>query len=384
MKITNDFSLGPYMTFDQSKELPFHCWFWYKEGFSPELVKWAINKERKRPERLLDPFCGVGTSLLVAKENGIFAAGVDASDLAAFVSKAKTRNYSSRDIETAKEFSASIFAESRPPAPLQWEFELFDPSKAFPKRNLNDILFLRERIEYLEPGSRSLLLLALLSVLPQASLIIKDGGVLKISKEKSAMPVKDAFRRKVKRMVADLESSADNIAPEPEVFLGDARSMGLPDASEDIIVTSPPYLNNIDYSKIYGMELSLLAMSKAAAEEVRMRSVRSFIGRKMRVQEMPVEVGEIGERIPIIGTYFADMEGAIKEMHRVLVPGAAAYVNVSNSVIHDTHVLVDEIFADMAQRIGFNEVEIVVGAERIADVKPQKVRTRESVVIMRK
>jgi hypothetical protein len=382
-RLTNDFSIGPFMTFDQSKELPFHSWFWYKEGFSPELVKWAIGRESVVPERLLDPFCGVGTSLLAAKEKGIFAKGVDASDLAAFISRAKTRNYSSADIESAREFGASVFSESRPPSPMQWEFELFNPAAAFPKRNLADILFLRERIEYLEPGPRSLLLLALLSVLPQASLVIKDGGVLKISKNKSAMPVKDAFRRKVKRMIADLEQSRVS-GTEPEVFLGDARAMGFPDASEDIVVTSPPYLNNIDYSKIYGMELSLFAMSKAAADEVRMRSVRSFIGRKMRVHEMPPEVGEIGERIPIIGTYFADMDGALKEMHRVLVPGKAAYVNVSNSVIHDTHVLVDEIFAEMALRIGFSEVEIVVGAERIADVRPAKVKTRESVVVMRK
>ncbi len=47
-------------------------------------------------------------------------------------------------------------------------------------------------------------------------------------------------------------------------------------------------------------------------------------------------------------------------------------------------MLVDEIFAEMAQRIGFSDVEIVVGAERIADVRPQKVKTRESVVIIRK
>jgi DNA modification methylase len=187
----------------------------------------------------------------------------------------------------------------------------------------------------------------------------------------------------VKYMLADL-SSEPVLSPEPEVYLGDARSTGLPDKSEDMIVTSPPYLNNIDYSKVYGLELSLFAMSKAAAEEVRLRSVRSFIGRKMRVVRMPPEVGEIGERIPIIGTYFSDMEGAIKEMHRVLVDNGAAYVNVSNSVIHETHVLVDEIFGEMAQRVGFSDVEIVVGAERIADVRPAKVKTRESVVIMRK
>jgi len=383
MKITKNLELGSHMTFETSKELPVHRWFWYKEGYSPELVQWAIGNEENEPERLLDPFCGVGTSLLVAKEAGISAKGIDSSDLAVFVSKAKTENYTEHDMEKAIEFAASVFTESRPTAPMEWEFELFDPKAAFPKRNLNDILFLRERIEALEPKPRNLLLLALLSILPQASLVIKDGGVLKIAKGKSAMPAKDAFRRKVKAMIADLQSNPVTW-PEPDVFLGDARATGLEDGNEHIIVTSPPYLNNIDYSKVYGLELSLLAMSKAAAEEVRLRSVRSFIGRKMKVSRMPEEVGEVGERIPIIGTYFADMEDAIIEMHRVLAPGGAAYVNVSNSVIHETHVLVDEIFGEMAQRIGFSDVEIVVGAERIADVKPAKVKTRESVVIMRK
>jgi thioester reductase-like protein len=90
------------------------------------------------------------------------------------------------------------------------------------------------------------------------------------------------------------------------------------------------------------------------------------------------------EKIPIIGTYFKDMEKVIFEMFRVLKSGRSAHINVSNSVIHETHVLVDEVFAEMGQRIGFSDVEIVVGAERIADVKPAKVKTRESIVIMRK
>ncbi len=125
-------------------------------------------------------------------------------------------------------------------------------------------------------------------------------------------------------------------------------------------------------------------MSKSAAAAMRMRAIRSYIAKDMAVGEMPPEVGEIGHRIPIIGTYFKDMEGAICEMYRVLKQGGVAHVNVSNSVIHETHVLVDEVFAEMAQRIGFSDVEIVVGAERIADVRPAKVRTRESIVVMRK
>ena len=196
------------------------------------------------------------------------------------------------------------------------------------------------------------------------------------------MPVKDALRRRVKKMIRVLEATGI-LGPSPEVYLGDARGIDLPDESMDIVVTSPPYLNNIDYSKVYGMELSLLSLSKASAQEVRMRSVRSFIGRQMNVREMPPEVGEIGNTIPIIGTYFSDMDESISEMHRLLKPGCASYVVVSNSIIHDTHVLVDEILAEIGERIGFSS-EIVVGATRIADVKPHKVKTRESVVVLRK
>jgi DNA modification methylase len=377
--------LGPYMTFEFSKEKPIHGWFWYKEGFAPEIVEWSIREfERKNSRKIktvLDPFCGVGTTLLTAKNLSIPSIGVDASSLAVFASKTKTDDYSSEDIEAAR-----LFLEKRlePVQPnIDWEFELFSPRAAFPKRNYTEILALRQAIEKEDSErARNLLLLGLLSVLPQASIIMKDGGVLKIMKNKRALPAREIFRRRVKRMLKDLEGQKQGNAP--AVFLGDARTLDLESESVDLVVTSPPYLNNIDYSKIYGLELSLLAMSKAEASEVRMRAIRSFIGKQIVVDRSVPEIDEIGEKIPIVGTYFKDMELAIKEMHRVLCDGGEAHITVSNSVIHETHVIVDEIFAQMAERIGFSETEIIVGAERIADVRPEKVKTRESIVILRR
>ncbi|MFH0738173.1 MAG: DNA methyltransferase [Candidatus Micrarchaeota archaeon] len=383
MRISQRPELGRYMTFELSKEKPVHGWFWYKEGFAPELVEFAIDDYMKmrgaRPQTILDPFCGVGTTLLTAKERGIESAGVDASTLAVFVSKTKTDDYAPEDLESALAF----LSKKIDPAPeTDWQFELFSPRAAFPKRNYNEILSLRGAIEQEDGRVRNLLLLALLSIMPQASIIQKDGGVLKVDNRKRALPAKEIFRRKVKRMARELSGRIQGHSP--HVLLGDARALDAPGESVDLVVTSPPYLNNIDYSKIYGLELSLLNMSKAEAEEVRMRAIRSFIGKRMQVEEMPPEVGDVGLRIPIVGTYFKDMEGAISEMFRVLKKGGCAHVNVSNSVIHETHVLVDEVFGQMAERIGFSDAEIVVGAERIADVRPQKVRTRESVVVMRK
>lgn len=378
MKISENLELGKLMTFELPKKVPVHGWFWYKEGFAPEIFDYSLTKIT--PEVVLDPFCGVGTTLLAAKQKKINSVGVDASQLAAFIARTKCEDYSSEDILALKEFiSKPRGGENN----LKWEFELFDPRAAFPKRNLNQILALRSAIEEQEPRVRDLLLLALLSILPQAGMVVKDGGVLKIKRDKRALPAKEIFKRKVKRIIRDLEERKD-FGHVPKVFLGDARALDVPTESVDLVLTSPPYLNNIDYSKVYGLELSLLQMSKALAQEVRMRAIRSFIGKQMDVDSMPEEVGEIGEKIPIIGTYFRDMEAAIMEMHRTLKTGGEAHIVVANSVIHETHVLVDEVFAKMGDRIGFSESEIVVGAYRIADVRPQKVKTRESLVRLRK
>jgi DNA modification methylase len=377
MKIIQKPELGPYMTFEFSKEKPVHGWFWYKEGYAPELVEYCIRDSGATS--VLDPFCGVGTTLLACKHSGVSSLGIDASPLAVFVSKAKTDDYDESHLQAAEEF---LYKKLQPAPNLEWQFELFPVRAAFPKRNYGEILQLRHAIEQEEPRIRNLLLLALLSIIPQASIVLKDGGVLKIMNNKKALPAREIFKRKVKRIVRELRGAPTGHVP--EVFLGDARGIDIEGESAGAVITSPPYLNNIDYSKIYGLELSLLAMSKAEAEQVRLRSIRSFIGRDMKVQDMPPEVGEVGERIPIIGTYFRDMELALAEMHRVLKTGGHAYIVVSNSVIHETHVIVDEIFAQIGERIGFADSEIVVGAERIADVRPQKVKTRESIVVLRK
>jgi hypothetical protein len=388
MRIEERPELGRLMTFELSKEKPVHGWFWYKEGYAPEMVEYSLK--RRPAKTVLDPFCGVGTTLLACKAAGVESAGVDASPLAVFVSKTKCEDYAVEHLEAAlaflkkNPFGGPGGRGGHGGAPLDWQFELFDPRAAFPKRNYNEILALRAAIDEEEDDRvRDLLLLALLSVLPQSSLILKDGGVLKIMRDKRALPAREIFKRKLKRMVRELQSSAI-AGPAPKVFLGDARSMEIDSGSVGLVVTSPPYLNNIDYSKIYGLELSLLEMSKAGAEEMRMRAIRSFIGKRMDAGEMPPEVGEAGDRIPIVGTYFKDMEAAIAEMHRVLEDDGEAHIVVANSVIHETHVLVDEIFAQMGERLGFSESEIVVGAERVADVRPHKVRTRESIVILRK
>lgn len=381
VEIKNAFELGKYFTYELTKEQPVYNWFYYKEGFAPEIIDFMIGK-RTITTNILDPFCGSGTTLLRTKElGGMQAIGIDSSPLSVFVSKTKCDDYSTEDIELVKKFLEGI-SKLKPEKTFNWKFELFNPRNAFPFSNFNHMLSLRTAISEVEnEKTRNLLLLALTSIIPQSSLIIKDGGVLRIDKRKRAIPVKDAFKRKIKRMVRDLENVV--LGRTPNLYLGDARKMELEDNSVDLIVTSPPYLNNIDYSKVYGLELSLLEMNEGATKQTRNRSLRSFITNSSLEYEIPENVREFADKIPIVGSYFADINQVVKEMHRVLRPGGQIGFVVGNSVIHETHIIVDEIIGELAEEAGF-QVEILVGLERIADVRPAKVKTRESIIIMKK
>lgn len=370
-------SLASYFTFEASKDLPIHRWLYYKEAYSPQIVQHFISYFDAK-ESVFDPFTGIGTTPLTSKSLGLRSTGIDISPLAVFASRTKCEDYSPQDAEEAGKELKSLFTERKEPE-FRWDFELFSPRRFFSKRNYNDICFLRERIEQMENQKiGSLFLLALLSVLPQSGFFIKDGGVLREQKSKRAMPVKDAFKKKAKQMLQDITSSPIK-GPPPEIHLADARTYSK--GNYEIFITSPPYLNNIDYSKVYGLELSLLSMEKNTSLQMRKEALRSFITKEPSSSEPPEEAGEIARRIPIAGEYFSDMEKVLQNLYKNTEKGGALIVG--NAVLQGEHIEVDKILGEIGQRIGF-EYEIPLWMERTADVKPAKLKVRESAVVFRK
>ncbi len=358
MEIKNAFDLGKYFTFDEAKKEPVYNWFYYKEGFSPELIRILID--RNKPKHIFDPFCGSGTTLLASKEKGIPSLGIDASPLAVFISYVKTRNYS---------FNEDILEYFNPlPEPnFNWSFDLIPLKKIFPPRNLKEILAIRTAIEKIpKEDEKNFSLLALISILPMVSFIKKDGGFLRIVK-KPLPSAKTLFKRKLKKMVKEKISG-----PEPEVLQEDARNFK---TKTSLIITSPPYLNNVDYSKIYGLELSLLGYKEPDL-------LTSFI-KKNKKPIFVEEVGDLSVKIPIVGHYFYEMKQVLKNSFDSLNKGGKAYFVVGNSVIQRQHIFVDEILAKIGENLGFSS-KILIGKKRIADVKPHKVMTRESMIVFEK
>jgi hypothetical protein len=249
-------------------------------------------------------------------------------------------------------------------------------TKVFSRYTLEDFVFFRNKVMEIEDKyTRDFMMLALIDSAIKASWTVKDGAVVKIDK-RGKPPLKKYFKYKVKRMFKDLK----NFAPKPietTVQVGDAREMNLEGDCVDAVITSPPYLNKIEYSKIYSIEMSFMGFPDTR--------LTSHIG--SRVED--TSVGDIGldENLPPAAkVYFRDMNAVLGEMHRVCKSGARAAIVIGGGCFPDRAVESDRITAELAERIGFKVNDILVARNSwcTANRTIKVGQVRESAIILEK
>ncbi len=387
------------VTFAENKTEPVYNWFYYKEGFSRTLV-WDLLKELSVPKGSLvyDPFCGTGTTLLAAKQMGYPAIGSDILPLGVFV--ANTKLQEGYDVELLQKEIQAITSLKFGTTSLKWADPGFiDMRKAFSRYARNDILFFQEKILAIEDAKiRNFMMLGLLSIVSEASNTKKDGGVLKIVQKRHLPPVRYLLRNRLKRMFKDVKKT-EPTGVHAEARIGDARDPQLEDDSVGACITSPPYLNYIDYTKLYGLELSLLLSSTRELIDLRKRSLRSHVGaeykkenglRSEKLKETLQNLKEITittSRFPEVLTgYFEDMYIHLENLQPKMQHGSYACYVVGNTCLPDLTVDVDLILAELGEQAGYTAEKILVAKTRWCDVAGiRKERpVRESIVILKK
>ena len=82
-----------------------HCYHNYPAMMIPQIARRLI--EEYKPEgakRLLDPYCGSGTSLIEGMLAGLGVTGFDLNPLAVFISGVKCRTYNVKALETVFDY----------------------------------------------------------------------------------------------------------------------------------------------------------------------------------------------------------------------------------------------------------------------------------------
>ncbi len=124
------------------------------------------------------------------------------------------------------------------------------------------------------------------------------------------------------------------------VGLGDARNLSLTDHSADAVLTSPPYLNAIDYMRGHRLSLVWLGHQLRNLRSIRSSSIgaeRAPDKGKSVHKEVKAALGEL-ELLPpryhaMVDRYVADVLEMAREIKRILKPGGTTTLVVGNSCL---------------------------------------------------
>ncbi|MBI4173948.1 MAG: hypothetical protein HY519_04475 [Candidatus Aenigmarchaeota archaeon] len=336
--------LGKLATFAGNVRAPVHSWFHYKQGFSGQLVDFFLDRFRVEG-RVLDPFCGSGTTLLACARRGITAIGCDLEPIAVVASNAKLASDAAL-LRAWLERLKGIDSSAAVPFGLA-------EKKAFSANTLAWIRAYSDAINGMPPAAKSFYRLALVKAAMRCSYAYRDGAVIKF--QKHGIPgLRKVFLGMSRSMLRDLKHGHYS----GHALFADATRLPFKAQSFSAIITSPPYLGQLDYHAAYAVENWLASGASA-----------------------PLALG--GKRASN-SAYLKLLERFVAEAAKVLEPNAPCAIIVGNGYADDKVVPVDEQLAAMAGNAGFKVEQIMVLNRRYAlqDRTRQAGVLRESAVLL--
>jgi len=373
--------------FHDNLDLPRHRWFEFKEGFSEKLVRLAVGEvpRSNRKLRILDPFVGVGTTLVAAGRMGFDATGIEVNPFLAFACRAKCSPNGWRH-STFQTRLDSVLSASRYelPSHLEGVSTFTEAPKIhqwlFNRSVLRGFAALSQAIQgagrYRDP-----LKLALLAALAECCNARRDGKCLRYRKDWRKLGYTSADLRQefIKRAMVVFEDVHTDFFRHKGIRAigGDTRKVlvGLPSDSHDLLVTSPPYLNSFDYSDVYRPELFAGGFVKSNEDlrRVRLEAIRSHVQVKWVAATevastlIPPLLSRIkksilwDKRLPsMVQSYFADLANIVKQCARLVRPGGRAWIVVGTSAYGGVEIPVDLILGDIAAQSGWSVKSINV------------------------
>jgi hypothetical protein len=412
-----------------------HQWYRFVLSFPPHLVREYISKFGLNAQhRVLDPFCGTGTTLVECKKLGIPSFGLESNPVVHFASQTKLcwnvapqelLDHALRVAETARRALAiQGFKEDE-------QTRLLDDAKA--KRielkvlpeECSDLL-LTDSISNL-PLHKTLVLLdaiaqhhderftnherlALADALVNEISNLHFGPEVGVGPAKLDAPVISLWLDGIRAMVQDLENLPHNKTTEASVFLADSREVAsiLPPNSIDAVITSPPYPNEKDYTRTTRLESVLLGFirSKEDLRNLKKQLIRSntrgvykadtddlLVAGNIEIERIAAAIEKRRIELKkdsgfeklyarVTKLYFGGMTRHLSELRRVLCPGAQlAYVVGDQASYLRIMIRTGQLLAEIATSLGYEVVGIDLFRTRLSTATREQLR--EEVVLLR-
>ena len=412
-----------------------HDWYRFVLSFPPHLVREYLDRfELRADQRVLDPFCGTGTTVVECKKRGIASVGIEANPMAHFATQVKIdwgpdpdgliRHANAVAEAALRELAAArivddtlpLFNEVEPDR--QTELKTLSPdcaklllTNSISPRPLHKTLVLlghieRQRDERFYRHER----LALARALVFSISNLEFGPEVGVGSVKGDAAVIAPWLDAVYAMAGDLRALHERQDTPSIAFHADARQMisALAPGSVDAVITSPPYPNEKDYTRTTRLEMVLLGFvhNRTELQSLKRGLIRSNTRSVYRnddddrwVDNYP-EIQRIAEAIEarrielgktsgfermyarVTKLYFGGMARHLSDLRGVLRPGAhLAYVVGDQASYLRVMIRTGQLLAEIAQSLGYELVGIDLFRTRLATATKEQLR--EEVVVLK-
>lgn len=395
---------------------PVHNWYKFTAGFSYKFVESVLNEEIKKQEPIVfEPFAGCGTTLVSCQKKGVKAFGNEGQELMLDVINAKLNwnidnteclnglNFLNEFVKLNKE-SYNIEENTHPL--LQ---SLYNPDA------LKELYLIRDGLAKIESENlRVFFKLALSQTMHKSSIFpIAVPYISRTKKLSNDGHPWDKFQATILQMLNDVKP-LKGIHRTSEVYLHDSRlkNENILDSSCNICITSPPYLNNLDYGEVSKVHThffeitnnwndittkvrkNLVTGSTTHYKEIDF-SIESFKKTEFAQNNKEVFVNLFNLFVQIhdisktrkgrksfdilMMHYFEDMYNVLKEIKRVLADDSKAYLILGDSAPYGVFVPTTEILGEISKSVGFKKYDIVKIRDR--GMKWKTLKNRHSLIL---
>jgi 16S rRNA G966 N2-methylase RsmD len=286
----------------------------YRGKMSPLDASHVVS-QMPREATLLDPFCGTGTILYEAQVRGIRSVGVDNNPLACVIARGKTRPIDGHDTIACLE-SAISDAKRLDNTDLmsKWPARYFHPKTA---DQIMRVLKVSAAFDdYLQSAFYGTICLAARAC---NGWLWTSTSIGRINRPLQFVDFYAAFRRKSRKHLTFVKGH-----PEVTVYEADTREIQktIPENSVDVVYTSPPYFDALDYTGYYTrLVMEIIGMDRA---EVRSGLIQRYSTYKREMKTALDAIDGVLRNDALIIFVVGD-----KKIHGRLVRGADFFTEIA-------------------------------------------------------
>lgn len=391
-------------TSESAKKIAIHRWFNFVAGYSPEYVELVIENYRKKngksPMKIYDPFAGSGTTNVVANALDIKSIGVERNPFFYKIGKAKVNASRLRKVlprlildfrnKFAQENKNGLLLDFNPFYSWSDDAEIF-LRKLFNEKDLAILYSFKEIVEdYPENSIEYLGGYLFVSKLLEYVTYAKTDGIYKVpTSKKSNTPVSDAIDIVEDIFLTDF-SQLNGRSNESEYIYDSSVDYSLDSESIDLVIFSPPYLNNFDFAEMTRMQMyfwgeadswgdisnkhrnHMIINTTTALKSVRSKEIqnnmKNDLPKKVQsglktivdaLEDIRKENSRKKDYYLMVYPYFYQMQAVIKKCFEGLKRNGEIHIVVSDAAFYGIHVDTQEYLKQIMESVGFSNCEII-------------------------